>query len=566
MSTKIGSASFDALARAFFSRFFDNELTGGSADLRNSFFWLIGFLAAPGAFLPFLMMFNWEGYAAMHGTGALAIAARGDKVLYLGWAMIASGFVSAITWNSLLIDRRDGLVLGVLPVRGGVIVRAKLTALSAYIVLIAIATHAFASVSYGFNLSARGTISWAISGVVAHMVASCAAAVFVLFALASLQGLAFVLAGPRRFPAISPWLQSFVVAALLLSLFVLPIISTSTVQTLAGSDAAHQWILRTPPLWFLGLYEMVLRNADPLLTRLGMFALAGLAGAVILTLLVYPLAYRRVVESVAEMSAPGTRRSVVGPWIERRIVALVGGHPVSRASSQFFLTTVRRSLRHRMAFALSAGVVIAFITPTLFRWAARLDQLPPAPPTDLLALPLAMTAFLLVGLRIAVALPADVDAGWMLGAIGAPSKPMRAGVWRTLFGAIVLPIAATWTIGFWHVWGARAVIHHLCVCLAFGAVAIEALLWGFESFPCSRVWRPERAELRKWWPAYLVGVIFVMRLLPMLERSRPNAWLWIAGVFAGCGAALRLTHRLRRKMPDADLDEPIQVQLLNLGG
>ena len=561
-----GGTTFDALARAFFSRFFENEVTGGSSDLRNSFFWLIGFLAAPGFFLPFLMMFDWDSYALMHGTDALATAARGDKVLYLGWAMIASGFVSAITWNSLLIDRRDALVLGTLPVRGGMVVRAKLTALSTYIVLIALATHALPSVSFGFNLSAHGTIAWAISGIVAHMVASCAAAVFVLFALAAVQGLAFVLAGPRHFQTISPWLQSLVVAGLILSLFVLPTISTSTVQTLAGADDAHRWILRAPPLWFLGVYEMVLRNADPQLTRLGGLAMAAMAGAVLLTLVVYPIAYRRIVASVAEMSSPGARRSVVAAWLERRIVALVGANPISRASSQFFLTTVRRSVRHRMAVALSMGVVVAFIVPTLFRWAPRLDHLPNSPPLDLLALPLAMTAFLLIGLRLAAALPADTNARWILGAVGAPPRAMRAGLWRTMFVAVVVPIAAIWTLAFWRTWSARVVLPHLCVCLAFGGLTIEALLWGFEAFPCSRVWRPERAQLRKWWPAYFVGLIVVTRLLPMLERSRPKAWPLIVGVFAATGVVLRLAHRLRRKMPDADLDEPIQVQLLNLGG
>ena len=566
MRPVIGGRTFDALTRAFFSRFFENELTGGSADLRNSFFWLIGFLAAPGFFMPFLMMFDWDSYALMHGTDGLAVAARADKVLYLGWAMIASGFVSAITWNSLLIDRRDALVLGTLPVRGGMVVRAKLTALATYIVLIALATHALPSVSYGFNLSAHGTMAWAISGIVAHMVASCAAAMFVLFALALLQGLAFVLAGPRRFQTISPWLQSLVVAVLLLSLFVLPTISTSTVQTLADADVAHRWILRTPPLWFLGVYEMVLRNADPLLTRLGYLALASLAGSVVLTMIIYPIAYRRVVASVAEMSSPGVRRGGVAAWLERRVVALVGGDPLSRASSQFFLTTVRRSLRHRMAVALSMGIVVAFIMPTLFRWAPRLDQLPKSPPIDLLALPLVMTAFLLIGLRLAAALPADTNAGWILGAIGAPPRAMRAGLWRTMVVVVVFPIAVIWTLAFWRTWSARVVLPHLCVCLAFGGLMIEALLWGFEAFPCSRVWRPERAQLRKWWPAYFVGLIIVTRLLPMLERSRPQAWPWIVAIFAVTGAALRVTHRLRRKMPDADVDEPVQIQLLNLGG
>src|SRR5258705_162505 len=145
-----GSSDFDLLARTFFARFFDNDITGGSSDLASSFFWLLAFLAAPGFFMPILMSFNWDGYAIVYGTEGLRVASRGDKVFYLGYAMIASGLVSAITWSSLLLDRRDCLVLGTLPLAGPRIVRAKLAALCAYVATVAVGMHALASASYGF--------------------------------------------------------------------------------------------------------------------------------------------------------------------------------------------------------------------------------------------------------------------------------------------------------------------------------------------------------------------------------------------------------------------------------
>jgi phosphatidylserine synthase len=44
------------------------------------------------------------------------VLTRGDKAFYLGYAMVATASITAIAWNSLLTDRRDGLVLGVLMV------------------------------------------------------------------------------------------------------------------------------------------------------------------------------------------------------------------------------------------------------------------------------------------------------------------------------------------------------------------------------------------------------------------------------------------------------------------
>jgi hypothetical protein len=51
---------FLALTRAFLARFFENEITSGTDDLKTSFFWLLSFLSVPGFFLPMTMAFTWQ--------------------------------------------------------------------------------------------------------------------------------------------------------------------------------------------------------------------------------------------------------------------------------------------------------------------------------------------------------------------------------------------------------------------------------------------------------------------------------------------------------------------------
>src|SRR6185503_9701927 len=121
-------------------------------------------------------------------------------------------------------------------------------------------------------------------------------------------------------------------------------------------------------------------------------------------------------------------------------VYAVSRNSVTRASSQFFLTAIRRSARHRLTVAVASGIAIALISPTLLRWAPRLTSLPEKPTIDLLALPLEAILLLLVGLRIAAALPADLGAGWLLDCIGARPALMRSGLWRTMFVAAVVPV------------------------------------------------------------------------------------------------------------------------------
>src|SRR3970282_831827 len=90
---------FAALVHSFLARFFENEITSGTDDLKASFFWLLAFLMAPGIFMPVMMMFEWDLIARFRGYEVLQVHTRGDKALYLGFTMVATGLVSAIAWS-----------------------------------------------------------------------------------------------------------------------------------------------------------------------------------------------------------------------------------------------------------------------------------------------------------------------------------------------------------------------------------------------------------------------------------------------------------------------------------
>jgi hypothetical protein len=563
-----GSSAFDLLARTFLDRFFDNEITGRSGDLRSSFFWLLAFLAAPGLFMPIMRWFDWEFYVLRHGPEALRIATRGDKAFYLAFAMIASGALSVVVWNSLLLDRRDSLVLGPLPVRGATIVRAKLTAVAVYILIVAVAMHVMASAAFGLSLATHNTLSMAIAGIIAHLVASGGISAFTFLVVTAIQGVLFATVGARGFRTFSAVLQVAIVSALLLGLVFLPAFNLSVVDTLAGSGRrVAPWLLATPPLWFLGVYEFILGTDDPVLLRLTSLAAGGLAIGVVITLVTYPLAYRRLMSTAVELRDPGARAGVadsMGRWF----ALAAGGRAETRAAVQFMTASIARVSRHRFVLSGALGAAVALSLPTLFRTLPQLTNPPASPPAELLALPVQTMLILLVGLRIAIALPANLQAGWVLGGIGAPAPPLRAGVWRAMFLVAVAPVTFATAPFYAAAWGATIAAAHALLCLVVGAVLIEALLWGVDQMPCARPWRPEHANLRKWWPAYIAGFFAIAAGLPALEvfclSNGPHFTGLVFGL-AAIGLTLRLTHRRRRIMPeDADLDEPVPVQILNL--
>ncbi len=110
-------AQLRVLQATFLGRFFENEATG-SSDLRQSFLWLIAALATPGFFLPlYHTEVRWYEITLRHGLEALRAYALFDKALYLNLTRVLITLLAAIGWHALLIDRRDGLILGGLPLR-----------------------------------------------------------------------------------------------------------------------------------------------------------------------------------------------------------------------------------------------------------------------------------------------------------------------------------------------------------------------------------------------------------------------------------------------------------------
>ena len=553
------SSQFVVLTRAFFARFFDTEITGGAADLRLSLFWLMAFLAVPGIWLPAMQSIAYNVIAIVDGPEVLRIVSRGNKTFYLALTMVASGGVCAFVWNSLLLDRRDSLVLGTLPVRGPTIVRAKIAALGVYIVMIAIAMHTAASFSYGICLGARSSFAFNLLGIIAHFVASTGASAFVFLAIASIQGLLLAMLGPRRFDVVSPILQVLVVAGCVVGL------ATLHVFDFTGAEPAP-WLKWTPPIWFLGLYERVLITDDPMLIEFSRTAVAAMAILAVVALVSCSLAYRRLASAVAE-GGDTRKQTRTSRRIASWLVSGLSAASVTRASVQFFLAAIARSSRHRFVAVGALGLPIAIAGPVLMRALPEANAAASLPSVALLAMPIQAMVFLLVGLRIAASLPTDVRAGWAVQAIGPPTRPLRAGAWRTMFVLGAVPVTLLTMPIYWRVWGADVAVAHALVCLTLGATLTEALLWGSDELPCSRPWRPEHANLRTRWPAYLLALFVITVIIPAIERQifgSLTAELVFVGTFAALGVILRFTHRRRRLLPDEDPDEPDAVQLLNL--
>lgn len=532
------------LMRTFVSRFFEHDITGSGHDLKLSFIWLLAFLAMPGVIMPILQAWAivWNGHGvdagwiliAQHqGVDALRIAARADKVLYLGYAFAASGAVAAMSWNSLLLDRRDTLILGSLPVRPAVIVGAKITALLAYVVAITASMNVLSALMFGSLLATGNTVGFALRGMMAHGIASIGIGAFIVMMIVALQSVALLIVGPRVFARLSAALQTSVIAAIAVTLFTLPLLSQQINATLIHAEGGRPWLLMTPPAWFLGLYECLLGGrVDDGLVSLARVAVLSLVIAAVTLVVAVPLAYGRLA-----LNATGTSRRTPTRILHRIGILwprVVGGpsHEV-RAVVQFAMSTLLRVERHRFVLAAASGVAFAWTLPTLLTLASAI---PPVPDRSVYALPFVIMLWLLVGFRIALSLPSDLPAAWIFALIAPTPLHARTAVRRIIAAVCIGPIVIATFVFDWRCWGPAFSLAHVAVLAVTSLLLVEVLFRSMNDLPCAVEWQPERANLRFWWPAYLLGFLVFTKAIPAMglwaSRAVPTTGLVVGVIFA----------------------------------
>jgi hypothetical protein len=540
------------LTRAFLARFFENEAAGTTTDAREGFFWLIAALATPGIFLPLWMYFRWAEVAAMRGLPSMHVALLFDQTIYLGITAVGVALLTAMVWHTLIVERRDALILGSLPVRRRTITVAKLAALAAYIALISIGMHGIAALLYGLGVSSLESWDRLLRFTGGQIVASVALNGFVFFAIVGAQNVVIAAVGPRRFARVSSVLQVCVVAAGLGLLLLLPYMVSHAADLAGGAGAAPRALGWLPPIWFLGLHQVLSGTDATAMGPLAMRALAGTGIAIAVTLISFPLAGARTMRAAVEGQV--TRHSPQLTHAARWLVAAIGLTPQRRGALQFTMAALARTHQQRLILAVTVGAAIAVVTPAavLFLEGANLAFWTHRgwrpPPVSLVAAPLLWNFAMVCGMRVAMALPSELPAAWLFSVAPAPIFVGRNAARSLLvLPGVVLPLAVAAPV-WYSVWPAGLVTGALVAeALAMMAV-VDGALWGFVGIPCAKPLAPQRSGLASRWPALLVLLYFYAYLFPQwLGAATVVSWaivllppaLLFAGVHAGSKSAAR---------------------------
>jgi hypothetical protein len=429
---------------------------------------LLGLLAAPGAFGAVIMLEKYSSLLSWvrgHLRDDLYVTSIPDKYLFLVVAMAVSGIVTVLKWDQILPDSQDYLNLAPLPIAPRRILLANAGAVMAAVMVVALDVSVIPAVLFPlFVVAAAGSsVAAFLKFAAVHLLCVGLASVFSIAFVFAVLGTASSVLPRAAFRACSSWLRGAILlalTALLFSAFDGPALLRH-LQRVPGSPARF-----LPPLWYLALYQVLQHRATPLLLSLAHSAITGLAAVLALTAVAYLFSYKRRYAAVLEASNRPARQ-LVFRFVLVCLDAFAPRRPgLGRAGQRFVTRALLRSETHRLVIALAIG----------FGWMAAFQ--------DAAGAELAMAYLLMLGLRIAFELPADVPANWIFRVILDPRRNDAPGVARRVMLSFLFPLVLVpcFAMACFQAGCARAFVNLFYV-LALSATLIEFLLSGYRKLP-----------------------------------------------------------------------------------
>ncbi len=467
---------FKILYRDFLSRMVDLELVSAGGDAQGLIARIGSLLAALSFILAYLIVPRYA--TSGHSHARLARLAWDDEEFLISATITVAGLCAVMAWNTVFPDRRDSLILGLIPVRVRTMILARAAAIATVLGAVVGALNVFTGVSFPFALSS-GFVE-GLRAFLAWWLVLAAAGVFTFCAGLVLQGLAAQLLPWRFFLRISGVLQIAALGAVLSGLFLTP-----------PFDAADPppYI---PSFWFVGLLHELRGDGSLLFEKLATRALAGLASAVLLSTLLYVLSWsrnvRRMVESPDILSAKHARLTSV-------LAKFWSPAPFGRAILLFTARTIARSRQHRLMLAIYGGFAFALSLAFSASLPGASHQEWSRPNGAFLLAGFLLMACAVIGIRTIFALPATLPANWIfrITAVHRPADYFSA-VRKSLYTFSALPVWLGTAVCYLAIWPGQPALEQILVLGLLGIVIVERSLYQFRKIPFACSWLPGNAH------------------------------------------------------------------------
>ncbi len=533
---------FLELVRHFTTRSLVSDTLVPQADATRAVGQVLALVAGPGLAIPFLLIMKYL-YLATTAPAWIPAAVQVDRCLFVSYALAVTGIAAAWQWDALGLDRRDHATLAPLPLPARTVQLASCLAQCLCLALFVLAANCGPVLLFPVVLEIGEGAQGGLAQMIAQSVSTVAGCTFVFFLILTVRGILPVLLGERTSHRLTPWVQAGLIVSAALLLFLYPQTARALTGPERGVGSFPYWV---PSLWFTGLQEWLLGARQPLPAALAGTAIRALAAVLIgysLTLILVRRQYARFGrEGEKPVGGPASRwRERLRAWLDRRWLT----EPLERAAFHFCLATLFRSRRQKLIVTGAVALAVALAAVRI----AAVVSAEPAGGTNgsVLAIPLILSFCLLLGVRYAAAVPAELPANWLF-QLNAPlaGRPLWRGCRKFVFIVGVLPPLALLPLSAGPLgWGQAACFHGMVLLL--GASLREVLFLRFDKIPftCHRL--PGAVNLKATWPLFWIGFSIYVHLPVMAGEwlsAHPHGWIII---FAGLLSALIVLHAFRNR-------------------
>jgi len=548
---------FGCLLRLCVSRMFHGGGEPGDGELDLGIGVIVIMLAMPGILVSLLM---FEKY------GSLIRFLRGnpifdpytatipDEYFFLVLSLTVTGAAALWRWDALFLDRRDYANLVPLPLSLRAVFFANLSAIVALAALFTVVVNAASLVLFPIAVvGSQNSFAVWIRFTLGHAVAVFTASAFSFFAVFAFAGILMALLPAGLFRRVSHaarFLLAVGLLALIASSFTVPYLLTQV-----SVPTAHK-IALLPPVSFLGLARTVwLQGADPFAAKIGRAALLAVGVTILTAFVAYGLSFRHAFLRIPEMGDTGPlprlhdSRSLLAPFHK----VFLRTAP-QRACYHFVARTLLRSDGHLQILLSFAALGLVLCAETLSS-APNLRSLVTGqiPSAEFLSVPFILAFCVIVGIRFAFELPADLRANWIFRYWLDPSQQDARPIARRVLLLFTLPwLAPAAFLSVLFLWGWTVALLHAAILIACTILLVETVLIRFRKIPFTCSYPAFQSHSGLIFVAYLFGFLFFTDYLPQMEFwSLFNPWesIWFVPLL---GAGFLALRQYRKQMLDMD--------------
>ena len=325
-------------------------------------------------------------------------------------------------------------------------------------------------------------------------------------------------------------------------------------------------------MWFLGLYATFAGPRSDLLTPLAPLAVGALGLSLLAAAAVYLLPAEWNARRAMEAVEPRRRRRLL------RVVVSAGASvlPARQAGAifAFTVTSIVRSRRALITMATYLGLGVALAGTRLISASVRGRPLPLDQPFDyLLAIPLLLTFFLVLGARAAFSVPTELGANWIFRLAGPRDAAAHAPATKLACGVVaVAPVSLlVLVVGGW-LWGLGIAAQVAMMHAATGALLVMLAMAGFAAVPFTRAHALAASSLKVAAPLGVLAVhVYAFRFddLQLLALATPRGPWWYVGAMTAASFAAARAGRWWFGRPatafDAPSDHTLRLHLSEAG-